>query len=136
MFLWVYTYPLSVYPPLVLPAILAYLIVAVKVIGDVTSTEEVSRLPMEGAEHFEVGATLKAFRRGVAPTRQQRQGCYAPQYLCVMQGLVGNVASSKVQLVRSSGSSRFLRRCRWSTRCVKGKPRVCNECTGSAGPMK
>lgn len=53
-FLWVHTYPLSVYPPLLLPTILAYLVVGVKTIGDVTTTEEVSRLPMEGPEHFEV----------------------------------------------------------------------------------
>lgn len=55
-FLWVHTYPLSVYPPLLLPTILAYLVVGVKTIGDVTTTEEVSRLPMEGPEHFEVRA--------------------------------------------------------------------------------
>ncbi|CAN0482047.1 unnamed protein product, partial [Laminaria digitata] len=50
-FLWVFTYPLSVYPPLILPAILAFIVTTVETIGDVTTTAEVSRLPLEGPEH-------------------------------------------------------------------------------------
>ena len=53
-FLWVFTYPLSVYPPLVLPAVLAFIVTTVETIGDVTTTAEVSRLPVEGNEHFQV----------------------------------------------------------------------------------
>lgn len=53
-FLWVFTYPLSVYPPLLLPSILAFIVTTVETIGDVTTTAEVSKLPTEGAEHFEV----------------------------------------------------------------------------------
>lgn len=53
-FLWIFTYPLSVYPPLVLPAILAFIVTTVETIGDVTTTAEVSKLPVEGHEHFQV----------------------------------------------------------------------------------
>eukprot|EP00904_Undaria_pinnatifida_P010137 jgi/Undpi1/6253/HiC_scaffold_20.g08737.m1 len=52
-FLWVFTYPLSVYPPLILPAILAFIVTTVETIGDVTTTADVSRLPVEGPEHFQ-----------------------------------------------------------------------------------
>ena len=53
-FLWVYTYPLSVYPPLILPSILAFIITTVETIGDVSTTIEVSKLPVESPESFEV----------------------------------------------------------------------------------
>lgn len=52
-FLWVFTYPLSVYPPLILPAILAFVVTTVETIGDVTTTADVSKLPVEGPEHFQ-----------------------------------------------------------------------------------
>lgn len=53
-FLWVHTFPLSVYAPLLLPSILGFVVTTVETIGDVSTTEEVSKLPVEGPEHFEV----------------------------------------------------------------------------------
>ncbi|CAB1115931.1 unnamed protein product [Ectocarpus sp. CCAP 1310/34] len=52
-FLWVFTYPLSVYPPLILPTILAFIVTTVETIGDVTTTAEVSRLNVDSEEHFQ-----------------------------------------------------------------------------------
>ncbi|CAN0382306.1 unnamed protein product [Ectocarpus sp. 12 AP-2014] len=52
-FLWVFTYPLSVYPPLILPSILAFIVTTVETIGDVTTTAEVSRLNVDSEEHFQ-----------------------------------------------------------------------------------
>lgn len=57
-FLWVFTYPLTVYPPLILPSILAFIVTTVETIGDVTTTAEVSKLPVEGPEHFQVSTEI------------------------------------------------------------------------------
>lgn len=53
-FLWVFTYPLTVYAPLILPSILAFIVTTVETIGDVTTTAEVSKLDVSGPEHFQV----------------------------------------------------------------------------------
>ncbi len=53
-FLWVFTFPLSVYAPLVIPSLLAFIITTVETIGDVTTTAEVSKLEVEGPAHFQV----------------------------------------------------------------------------------
>ncbi|CAM9517470.1 unnamed protein product, partial [Choristocarpus tenellus] len=52
-FLWVYTYPLSVYTPLLIPLLLGFLVTTVETIGDVTTTMEVSRLPVDGPDAVE-----------------------------------------------------------------------------------
>lgn len=49
-----FTYPLTVYPPLILPSILAFIVTTVETIGDVTTTAEVSKLDVTGPEHFQV----------------------------------------------------------------------------------
>ncbi|CAM9171480.1 unnamed protein product [Ascophyllum nodosum] len=73
-FLWVYTYPLSVYPPLILPSILAFIITTVETIGDVSTTIEVSKLPVESPESFErirgglLGDGISSFIAGLGTT--------------------------------------------------------------------
>ncbi|CAM9667929.1 unnamed protein product [Pylaiella littoralis] len=52
-FLWVFTYPLSVYAPLILPSILAFIVTTVETIGDVTTTTEVSKLDVDAPENFQ-----------------------------------------------------------------------------------
>lgn len=47
-FIWVHTFPLTVYPPLVLPILALYIIIAVEAIGDITATCDVSRQEVEG----------------------------------------------------------------------------------------
>lgn len=47
-FIWVETFPLSVYGPLVLPLLAVYLILMMESIGDITATCDVSRLQVEG----------------------------------------------------------------------------------------
>ncbi len=47
-FIWVKTFPLSVYGPLVLPLMAIYLICMMEAIGDITATCDVSRLQVEG----------------------------------------------------------------------------------------
>ncbi|CAH0000134.1 unnamed protein product [Clonostachys byssicola] len=47
-FIWVKTFPLSVYGPLVLPIIAVYIILATEAIGDITATCDVSRLEVDG----------------------------------------------------------------------------------------
>lgn len=47
-FIWVQTFPLSVYGPLILPLLAVYLILMMEAIGDITATCDVSRLQVEG----------------------------------------------------------------------------------------
>ncbi|KAF2501563.1 purine permease [Lophium mytilinum] len=47
-FIWVHTFPLTVYGPLVLPMITIYIICACEAIGDITATCDVSQLEVEG----------------------------------------------------------------------------------------
>ncbi|KAK0649115.1 permease family-domain-containing protein [Cercophora newfieldiana] len=47
-FIWVKTFPLSVYGPLVLPMMAVFIICATEAIGDITATCDVSRLEVDG----------------------------------------------------------------------------------------
>lgn len=47
-FIWVQTFKLSVYGPLILPMLAVYLILMMEAIGDITATCDVSRLQVEG----------------------------------------------------------------------------------------
>ncbi|KAN0091854.1 Xanthine/uracil permease [Hyaloscypha variabilis] len=47
-FIWVYTFKLQVYGPLVLPLLAIFIICACEAIGDITATCDVSRLDVEG----------------------------------------------------------------------------------------
>ncbi|KAJ5095046.1 hypothetical protein N7532_007337 [Penicillium argentinense] len=48
-FAWVHTFPLSIYPPLILPLLALYVVIMMESIGDITATCDVSRLQVEGA---------------------------------------------------------------------------------------
>lgn len=48
-FLWVETFPLSLYAPMVLPFLAVYLVLMMEAIGDITASCDVSRLEVEGA---------------------------------------------------------------------------------------
>jgi uracil-xanthine permease len=50
-FLWTQTFPLTLYGPIVIPAVIAYIVTAVESVGDITATEEASELLPEGPEH-------------------------------------------------------------------------------------
>ncbi|KAK6353247.1 hypothetical protein TWF696_005224 [Orbilia brochopaga] len=47
-FIWVHTFPLSVYGPIVLPLLAVYLVLMMEAIGDITATCDVSKLDVEG----------------------------------------------------------------------------------------
>ncbi|CAL8580720.1 hypothetical protein XPA_006440 [Xanthoria parietina] len=47
-FIWVKTFPLSIYGPIVLPLLAVYIVLMMEAIGDITATCEVSRLEVEG----------------------------------------------------------------------------------------
>jgi len=47
-FIWVHTFKLSVYGPLILPILAVYLILMMEAIGDITATCDVSRLQVDG----------------------------------------------------------------------------------------
>ena len=47
-FIWVHTFRLSVYGPLVLPLLAVYIVLLMEAIGDITATCDVSRLEVEG----------------------------------------------------------------------------------------
>jgi uracil-xanthine permease len=47
-FIWVKTFKLSVYAPLILPTLAVYLILMMEAIGDISATCDVSRLQVEG----------------------------------------------------------------------------------------
>ncbi|KAJ5414673.1 hypothetical protein N7509_001300 [Penicillium cosmopolitanum] len=48
-FAWVHTFPLTIYPPLILPLLALYIVIMMESIGDITATCDVSRLEVEGA---------------------------------------------------------------------------------------
>lgn len=48
-FVWVHTFKLSVYGPIVLPLLAVYIVLAMEAIGDITATCDVSKLPVDGA---------------------------------------------------------------------------------------
>ncbi|KAM4056000.1 permease family protein [Hirsutella rhossiliensis] len=50
-FIWVRTFPLSVYGPLVLPLMAVFLISATEAVGDITATCDVSQLEVEGRNY-------------------------------------------------------------------------------------
>jgi uracil-xanthine permease len=47
-FIWVHTFPLSVYPPLILPILAVFIVLMMESIGDISATCDVSRLQVEG----------------------------------------------------------------------------------------
>jgi uric acid-xanthine permease len=47
-FVWVHTFKLSVYGPIVLPLLAVYIVLAMEAIGDITATCDVSRLEVDG----------------------------------------------------------------------------------------
>jgi len=47
-FIWVETFPLSIYPPMILPFLAVYIVLMMEAIGDITATCDVSRLEVEG----------------------------------------------------------------------------------------
>ena len=47
-FIWVKTYPLSVYGPMILPLMAVYIVLMMEAIGDISATCDVSRLEVEG----------------------------------------------------------------------------------------
>jgi NCS2 family nucleobase:cation symporter-2 len=49
-FIWVETFKLSVYGPIVLPLLAVYMVLAMESIGDITATCDVSRLEVEGEQ--------------------------------------------------------------------------------------
>jgi uric acid-xanthine permease len=49
-FIWVKTFKLSLYGPLVLPVMVVFIICACEAIGDITATCDVSRLEVEGPQ--------------------------------------------------------------------------------------
>ena len=47
-FIWVQTFPLSIYAPMILPLMAVYIVLMMEAIGDITATCDVSRLEVEG----------------------------------------------------------------------------------------
>ncbi|KAE8354102.1 permease family-domain-containing protein [Aspergillus coremiiformis] len=47
-FIWVRTFPLTIYPPLILPLLAVYIVIMMESIGDITATCDVSQVEMEG----------------------------------------------------------------------------------------
>ncbi|PYI25631.1 Xanthine/uracil permease [Aspergillus indologenus CBS 114.80] len=49
-FIWVRTFPLTIYAPLILPLLAVYIVVMMESIGDITATCDVSQVEVEGPE--------------------------------------------------------------------------------------
>lgn len=47
-FIWVKTFPLTIYAPIILPLLAVYIVLMMEAIGDITATSDVSRLEVEG----------------------------------------------------------------------------------------
>lgn len=50
-FLWVQTFPIGIYEPVILPMLIAFIVTTVETIGDIGATYEASELPLETVEH-------------------------------------------------------------------------------------
>ncbi|EFN55989.1 hypothetical protein CHLNCDRAFT_145360 [Chlorella variabilis] len=50
-FLWVHTFPLKIYAPLILPMLIVFTITSIETVGDVAATEEASFISTEGPSH-------------------------------------------------------------------------------------
>ena len=50
-FLWVYTFPIGIHGPAVIPMLFAFCVTAMETFGDVTATEHASRLLPSGPDH-------------------------------------------------------------------------------------
>jgi uracil-xanthine permease len=50
-FLWVETFPISIYGPAIIPILFAFMVTAMETMGDVTATEHASRLRPSGEAH-------------------------------------------------------------------------------------
>ncbi|ORZ23767.1 purine permease [Lobosporangium transversale] len=72
-FLWTKTYPLSIYPPAIIPLLITYTLAMVESIGDITASCEVSHLSVEGRE-FESRLQGGILADGLA-------GCLAPLFM-------------------------------------------------------
>ncbi|CAM0141896.1 hypothetical protein VKS41_004401 [Umbelopsis sp. WA50703] len=49
-FLWVKTFPITVYGPAVIPMLIVYLVSVVEAVGDITASCDASRIPVEGKD--------------------------------------------------------------------------------------
>ena len=62
-FLWVETFPLSVYAPAIIPTLLAFIITTVETVGDVSASAEASRVHQDGQLDSRIqGGVLAACR--------------------------------------------------------------------------
>lgn len=50
-FIWVHTFPLTIYAPLVLPFLAVYIVLAIEAMGDITATCDVSHVAVTGQEY-------------------------------------------------------------------------------------
>ncbi|KFY48965.1 hypothetical protein V495_00867 [Pseudogymnoascus sp. VKM F-4514 (FW-929)] len=132
-FVWLYTFPLSIYGPLVLPLIAVFVIIATEAIGDITASCDVSRIPFEGEVYesriqgglltdglISVAAGLMtmtptsrfAQNNGViALTRcANRKAGYACCFFLIMMGIFAKFAASLVAIPSSvlGGMTTFL----------------------------
>jgi len=88
-FIWVHTFPLSVYGPIVLPLLAVYIVLLMEAIGDITATCDVSRLEVEGKtfdSRIQGGVLADGFNGMIAAlctitpmsTFAQNNGCASP----------------------------------------------------------
>ncbi|KAF9430556.1 hypothetical protein BGZ94_006206 [Podila epigama] len=80
-FLWVKSYPYSIYPPAIIPLLITYTLAMVESIGDITASCEVSQLSVEGRE-FESRLQGGILADGIAGTlaplfMNSPMSCYA-----------------------------------------------------------
>lgn len=68
-FIWVKTFPLSIYGPIILPLMAVYIVLMMEAIGDITATCDVSRLEVEGKlfdSHIQGGVLADGFNGLIA----------------------------------------------------------------------
>jgi len=73
-FLWMYTFPIGIHGPAVIPMLFAFCVTAMETFGDVTATEHASRLRPSGPDHAKrvqgglLGDTVATFFAAVGTT--------------------------------------------------------------------
>jgi uracil-xanthine permease len=73
-FLWVYTFPIGIHGPAIIPMLFAFCVTAMETFGDVTATEHASRLRPSGPDHAKriqgglLGDTIATFFAALATT--------------------------------------------------------------------
>ncbi|CAD0017066.1 unnamed protein product, partial [Aureobasidium pullulans] len=114
-FIWVRTFKLQVYGPLVLPLLTVYIVLAMEAIGDITASCDVSRLQVDGAmfnSRIQGGVLADGLNGLIAALTRcaNRKAGYAACFWLLIMGIFSKFAAALVAIPSSvlGGMTTFL----------------------------